>query len=124
MPAAASRRTCRKLRLEELADLEIDSVYGASMYLQKVTEAPSSVTIITADDIERYGYRTLADILRSVRGFYITNDRNYSYLGVRGFSRPGRLQRPRSAARSTAIASTTTSSAARSSAPSSRWTSI
>ena len=78
-----------RLSLEELADLNIDSVYGASMYLQKVTEAPSSVTIITADDIERYGYRTLADALRSVRGFYITNDRNYSYLGVRGFSRPG-----------------------------------
>jgi outer membrane receptor for ferrienterochelin and colicins len=77
------------LTLEELAGLDIDSVYGASMYLQKVTEAPSSVTIISADDIERYGYRTLADALRSVRGFYITNDRNYSYLGVRGFSRPG-----------------------------------
>ena len=77
------------LTLEELAGLDIDSVYGASMYLQKVSEAPSSVTIISADDIERYGYRTLADALRSVRGFYITNDRNYSYLGVRGFSRPG-----------------------------------
>jgi outer membrane receptor for ferrienterochelin and colicins len=77
------------LTLEELAGLDIDSVYGASMYLQKISEAPSSVTIISADDIDRYGYRTLADALRSVRGFYITNDRNYSYLGVRGFSRPG-----------------------------------
>ena len=78
-----------ELSLEELVDLEIDSVFGASRYAQKVTEAPSSVTIVTADEIERYAYRTLADILRSVRGFYVTNDRNYSYLGVRGFSRPG-----------------------------------
>jgi iron complex outermembrane receptor protein len=78
-----------ELSLEELADVRIDSVYGASLFLQKVTEAPSSVTIITTDQIQKYGYRTLADVLRSVRGFYVTNDRNYSFLGVRGFSRPG-----------------------------------
>jgi iron complex outermembrane receptor protein len=68
---------------------EIPSVYGASKYEQKVTEAPSSVTIVTADEIRKYGYRTLADILQSVNGFYITYDRNYSHLGVRGFNRPG-----------------------------------
>jgi len=68
---------------------EIPSVYSASKYEQKVTEAPSSVTIITSDEIKKYGYRTLADILRSVRSFYVTYDRNYSYVGVRGFARPG-----------------------------------
>ena len=69
--------------------IEIDSVYGASGFKQKVTEAPASVTIITSEEIQRYGYRTLADILRNVRGFYVTYDRNYSYLGVRGFGLPG-----------------------------------
>lgn len=68
---------------------EIPSVYGASKYEQKVTEAPSSVSIITSDEIKKYGYRTLADILKSVRSFYVTYDRNYSYAGVRGFGRPG-----------------------------------
>jgi iron complex outermembrane receptor protein len=69
--------------------IEIDSVYGASGFKQKVTEAPASITIITSDDIQKHGYRTLADILRNVPGFYVSYDRNYSYLGVRGYGLPG-----------------------------------
>jgi len=68
---------------------EIPSVYSASKYEQKVTEAPSSISIVTAAEIKKNGYRTLADILRSIRSFYVTYDRNYSYVGARGFGRPG-----------------------------------
>lgn len=68
---------------------EIPSVYGACKYDQKVTEAPSSVSIVTAAEIKRYGYRTLADALRSLRGFTTSNDRNYVYANVRGFGQPG-----------------------------------
>ena len=77
------------MSLEELMDIEVDTVYAASKYTQKVTEAPSSITVISSDEIAKFGYRTLADALRSVRGLYVSNDRNYSYLGVRGFSLPG-----------------------------------
>jgi outer membrane receptor for ferrienterochelin and colicins len=77
------------LSVEDLMLINIDSVYGASGFKQKVTEAPASVTIITSEEIQRYGYRTLADILRNVQGFYVSYDRNYSYLGVRGFGLPG-----------------------------------
>jgi len=77
------------MSLEDLMSIEIDSVYGASGFKQKVTEAPASVTIITSDDIEKHGYRTLADILRNVRGFFVSYDRNYGYVGVRGFGLPG-----------------------------------
>src|SRR5258708_39800484 len=59
-------------------------VYSASMYMQSDREAPSSVTVITSDQIRQFGYRTLADALRSVRGFDVTYDRNYVYVGCGG----------------------------------------
>lgn len=74
------------LSLEDLMQIP---VYGASKFEQKVSNAPSAVTILTADDIQKYGYRTLADLLRSVRGFYATYDRNYRYAGIRGFGSTG-----------------------------------
>jgi outer membrane receptor protein involved in Fe transport len=83
---AADNHDLTALPLESLLDMQ---VYSASRFPQKVSEAPAAVTIITAADIRDYGYRTLADILRSIRSLYTTNDRNYSYLGVRGFGRSG-----------------------------------
>lgn len=74
---------------EAIVFQEIPSVYGVSKFEQKVTEAPSFVTLITSDEIRKYGYRTLAEVLASVTGFFVTYDRNYNYLGVRGFNRPG-----------------------------------
>jgi len=80
-----------EMSVEELMRVEVATVFGASKFEQQVTEAPASVSIVSADDIRKYGYRTLADALRSVRGIYVTYDRNYNYLGVRGFDRPGDL---------------------------------
>ena len=74
--------------LEALLDVPVDSVEGAARHTQRLAEAPASVTVISATDIETFGWRTLADVLKSVRGFHVTYDRNYSYIGVRAFGRP------------------------------------
>jgi len=71
--------------LKKLLDSRINT---ASKYNQTLSEAPASVTIITSEEIEQYGYQNIDDILRRIRGFYLTNDLNYSYVGIRGFSRP------------------------------------
>ena len=84
--ASGQSKDIMDLSPEELKNVQ---VYSASMYLQSDREAPSAVTVITADQIRKFGYRTLGDALRSVRGFDITYDRNYTSVGVRGFSRPG-----------------------------------
>ena len=73
---------------ESLLFDEIPSVFSASKYEQKVTQAPSSISIITAEEIRKFGWRTLNEILQSIRGFHVTYDRNYHYLGVRGFGLP------------------------------------
>jgi outer membrane receptor for ferrienterochelin and colicins len=77
------------LTLEQLMEMRVEKVFSASRYEQNVTHAPASVTLVSADEIARYGHRTLSDVLRSVRGLYVSNDSSSSYLGARGFLRPG-----------------------------------
>jgi iron complex outermembrane receptor protein len=74
------------LNLEQLMKVQF---YTASKHAQDASETPASVTIVTRDDIRTYGYRTLADVLSGVRGFWVNSDRDYSYVGVLGFARPG-----------------------------------
>ncbi|MCX7006290.1 MAG: TonB-dependent receptor [Kiritimatiellaeota bacterium] len=87
-PGVSLTNLADQLPLEDLGQIPIQQVTTASRFVQKVSEAPSSVTIVTSDEIKQFGYRTLGDILAGVNGLYVTSDRAYSYLGVRGFSRP------------------------------------
>jgi len=84
-----SSKDLSEASLEDLVNIKVESVYGASKHWQKVTQAPASITIVTAEEIRRFGYRTLGDVLRSAPGFYITYDRNYTYAAVQGFGRTG-----------------------------------
>jgi outer membrane receptor for ferrienterochelin and colicins len=87
-PAAPPSTNLTELSFDDLMQVKASTVYAASKRDQMITEAPATVTVVTSDDVKKFGYRTLSDVLNSVPGFYVTSDRNYSYIGVRGINRP------------------------------------
>lgn len=74
------------LSIEDLTQVRLST---ASRHLEDARKAPTAVTVITAEEIQRYGWRTLGDLLRTVTGFYSAYDRTYTYVGVRGFLQSG-----------------------------------
>ena len=75
-----------ELSLEQLLTVNI---IGASKYEQKQSEVAAAVSVITRNEIKAFGWRTLDEALASLPGIYTTYDRQYSYLGTRGFGVPG-----------------------------------
>ena len=85
-PAARANTDLTTLSMEQLMDLR---VVGASKYEQKQSEVAAAVSIITREEILAFGWRTLGQALASLPGVHTTYDRQYTYLGARGFGLPG-----------------------------------
>ena len=80
--------------VNDLAGLSLDDLAGITIVTaakkeQRISEVAAAATIIDREQIRRYGYRTLGEALARTSGMSSQSDRNYDYLGVRGFGLPG-----------------------------------
>jgi len=68
---------------------EEDVVVGAAKREQSLGNVASAVTVVTADRIRRFGYRTVGEAIAGVTGIYIQDTRLTHQVGVRGVQIPG-----------------------------------
>ena len=86
LPHPAAAIDAIDMSLDELVKVQIIST---PKFADNPDQIPSVVSVLTAEDIRLYGWRTLGDALRTLQGFNITDDATYAYAGVRGISAPG-----------------------------------
>jgi len=68
---------------------EVRTVTTAGRFPQKLSEAPSRVSIVTAEEMRAYGHRNLADVVRFIRGLHTGYDGTYEIAGTRGVAPSG-----------------------------------
>jgi outer membrane receptor for ferrienterochelin and colicin len=61
--------------------LRVEEVNAASRFTESAEDASTSVTIISREEIQAMAYPTLTEALRSVRGMYLTDTRDYPSAG-------------------------------------------
>jgi outer membrane receptor for ferrienterochelin and colicins len=66
------------LSLDKLMDVQVQHVVTATGYLQTTDEAPSTITVITAQQIADRGYEQLEDALRDVPGIDMIHVNGYA----------------------------------------------
>ncbi len=68
---------------------EEDVVVGAAKREQSLGNVASAVTVVSADRIRRFGYRTVAEAIAGVAGVFIQDTRLTQQIGIRGLQVPG-----------------------------------
>ena len=73
----------------DLAMRQVEEVTAASRAAENVEDAPSSVSIISGQELRAMAYPTVAEALRGTRGVFLSDDRSFPTVGFRGYGRPG-----------------------------------
>jgi len=66
-----------------------DVVVGAAKREQSLGNVASAVTVVSADRIRRFGYRTIGEAVAAVAGTYLVDNRLSYSIGIRGLQIPG-----------------------------------
>jgi outer membrane receptor for ferrienterochelin and colicin len=69
------------LPFEDLLQVEIRS---AGKRAEQLRDIPASVSIVTREDIARYGWQTPAAVLRNVPGLFVLDNTEERFIGTRG----------------------------------------
>ncbi len=77
-------RTNAQTDLRDLVLTPQRSVSAASRETESIDDAPASVTVISAQELEAFGYPTILEALRGVRGYATSFDSVYGNASVRG----------------------------------------
>lgn len=78
---ARSKEAVDDLDLVKLLNVEVST---ATKTAESLDDAPAVITVITRDDIARWGYESLGDALQHTVGFYVQDDHVLPNAGVRG----------------------------------------
>ncbi|MCG8698704.1 MAG: TonB-dependent receptor, partial [Bacteroidales bacterium] len=70
-----------EMSLEDLLDMEIVSV---SKKAEKISDAPSNISVVTAQNIKEWGCRDLKDVIRRITGYNVIADRDEWVFASRG----------------------------------------
>jgi outer membrane receptor for ferrienterochelin and colicins len=71
--------------LQALLNIDLQ-VWSATKTATSAQEVAAVVTVVTSDDIRRWGYRSVAEVLQQTLGFYVVDDFMVPNAGVRGIS--------------------------------------
>ena len=84
---------CRpRAAVHDITDLDLDQLLHGeiatsySRNAERVDDAPASVTVITRDQIRIWGYRSVAEMLEDIAGFYVTDDQIIPNVAVGGIT--------------------------------------
>lgn len=83
MPVVGNGNDSGDIPLEELVNIKVTSVEKKETSLEN---SPAAVTVVTADDIRRFGVTTLPDALRMVPGMDVARVNSHEWaISSRGF---------------------------------------